>query len=70
MTMSSKTHKNAGKGENKTFASKRTMNPPNENGAHQPNTGDQKGFQHQDPERQFGNFEERGKHSRTGDRNK
>jgi hypothetical protein len=66
--MAKKTHKSSKKSDNKGFAEKRTMNPPNEGGEHQHSTGDSKTFEHQDEKRRLGNFEGRGEHARTGNR--
>ena len=55
-----------GKGSQKTFASKRTMNPPQGNASHQGNTGSVKAFQQHDTSRRQGSFEGRGNHARTG----
>lgn len=68
--MSNKSKKNAPLGGNKSFASKRTMNPPNQStpnhpeGEHQPAHGDNETFQEQDPQRRLGNFEGRASHPR------
>ena len=59
--------KNGGKGKNKTFASKRTMNPP-AGGGHQPNKEGDQGFQDHDAQRRLGSFEGKGEHARTPSR--
>jgi hypothetical protein len=56
------------KGSQKTFASKRTMNPPQPGGSHQANTGDNKAFQQHDVDRRLGDYEGTGNHARTGNR--
>jgi hypothetical protein len=61
-------HKSASKGSNKTFASRRTMNPPQGDGSHQGNTGSPKAFQQHDAARRLGDFEGTGNHARTGNR--
>lgn len=65
--MSKHKGKSGSKGSQKTFASKRTINPsssghqgaePNYNGT----------FQEEDPKRRLGGFETTGEHARTGNR--
>lgn len=56
----------APKGGNKTFASKRTMNPPQ--GGHAAEAGSNKAFQQHDTTRRLGSFEGTGNHARTGNR--
>jgi hypothetical protein len=60
--------KNHGKGKNKTFASKRTMNPPQGDGSHRGDTPSDQGFQEQDAQRRLGSFEGKGEHARTPSR--
>lgn len=59
-------HKKKGKG--KTFASRRTMNPPEGGPTRKPDKESTKGFQEQDAARRLGNFETAGEHARTGNR--
>jgi hypothetical protein len=59
--------KTGGKGKNKTFASKRTMNPP-AGGDHQANKSGDQGSQDQDARRRLGSFEGKGEHARTPSR--
>lgn len=61
-------HNKPGKGSNKTFASKRTMNPPQGDGSHQASTGDNKTFQQHDTANRLGDYEGTGSHARTGNR--
>jgi len=63
---SNKKQQNARKGSNKTFASKRTMNPPQGNASHQGNTGSTKSFQEHDTSHRQGSFAGRCNHPRTG----
>ena len=63
-----KKHKSSSKGSNKTFASKRTINPPAGDGSHQASTGDNNAFQQHDLNRRLGDFEGAGNHARTGNR--
>jgi hypothetical protein len=65
--MSNKHTKNLKKGSQKTFAAKRTLNPPGA-GSHQASTGDNKAFQQHDLDRRLGDFEGAGNHARTGNR--
>lgn len=65
-----KKQKSPGKGNQKSFASKRTMNPPQgmvppENAAQE---GSNKAFQQHDANRRLGDYEGRGNHARTGNR--
>lgn len=62
-----KKQKSSSKGSNKTFAAKRTINPPAV-GSHQGNTGSPKASQQQDPARRLGDFERKGDHARGGSR--
>jgi hypothetical protein len=59
--------KKPGKGQEKTFASERTMNPTG-SGGHQPDKGKNQGFQPHDPANRLGSFEGKGEHARTGNR--
>jgi hypothetical protein len=56
-----------GKGSQKSFASKRTINPPGDGHHQQPTgqTGDAAGQEH-DEKRRIGGFEGAGEHARTG----
>jgi hypothetical protein len=56
------------KGSNKTFASRRTLNPPQGGGAQRADAGTGHPFQDQDPARRLGGFETAGEHARTGSR--
>ncbi len=58
-----KKHKSGSKGSQKSFASKRTMNPTT-SGPPMADTGSNQGFQQQDVQRRLGNFESEGEHSR------
>lgn len=62
-TTMSKNHK---KGSQKTFASKRTMNPPGGNPSHQQATGMGNASQQQDAAHRQGSFAGAGQHPRTG----
>jgi hypothetical protein len=59
--------KKKSKGSQKSFASKRTINPPGDGHHQQPTgqTGDAAGQQHDEKGRQ-GSFETAGEHARTG----
>jgi hypothetical protein len=59
--------KSPGKGANKSFAAKRSMNP-GFSGGRQGNTGKAKAFQELDIRRRKGSFETRGAHARSGSR--
>ncbi len=59
--------KSSKKGSQKTFASRRTMNPPGE-GTNQATTGDNNAFQQHDAANRLGSFEGAGNHARTGNR--
>jgi len=61
-------HNTHGKGSNKTYSAKRTMNPPQGDGSHQQATNTGKADQQQDPARRLGGFESAGEHARTGNR--
>ena len=63
---SNKKQQKASKGSNKTFASKRTMNPPQGDASHQGNTGSNTSFQEHDRSHRQGSFAGRGNHPRTG----
>jgi hypothetical protein len=56
------------KGANKSFASKRRINPPLGDGSHQASTGPDKAFQQHDAANRLGSFEGAGNHARTGNR--
>jgi len=56
------------KGRNKTFAARRTMNPPQGSNGRQVPAGGNKTFQQHDPNRRLGSFEKAGGHARTGNR--
>lgn len=56
------------KGTNKTFAAKRTMNPPNTSGRRGVNNTTTGAFQQHDALRRMGSFEGTGEHARTGNR--
>ena len=60
-----KNPKGLSKGQNKTFASKRTLNPGS--GGH-PEGQQGASSQQQDPQRRLGGFETTGEHARTGSR--
>ena len=60
-------NKNMRKGRNKTFASKRTMNPPRTGSRGRATTG-KGGFQEKDIKGRLGGFEGAGEHARTGNR--
>src|SRR5437764_198330 len=60
--------KSSKKGSNKTFASKRTMNPPQAGDSHPHGTETTGSFQQHDAQRRLGGFEGRGEHARTGNR--
>jgi hypothetical protein len=63
-----KKHKSSSKGNQQTFASKRTMNP-NFSGTHDhPEDTTTGAFQQHDAERRLGSFETAGEHARTGNR--
>ena len=66
--MATKKKKSSGKGSNKTFASKRTVNPPQTSKKVKGETPEIAGFQPQDALRRLGDFEGRGQHARTGNR--
>ena len=55
-------HKNQAKGNKRSYASKRTVNP---GGKVEKGAGND---QHQDPARRLGNFGGKGEHPRTGNR--
>jgi hypothetical protein len=61
-----KKKKRSKKGSQKSFASKRTMNPPQEDGSHQEATGMGNAAQEHDEARRLGSFEGTGEHARTG----
>ena len=65
-TMSQKKHKSPPKGKNKTWASKRTANPPQPHGEQPLNTTAT--FQSHDAKGRMGGFEGAGEHARTGNR--
>ena len=54
--MSTQKKKSSKKGDQKTFAARRTVNPPGE-GSHQASTGDNTTFQHHDASRRLGDYE-------------
>ena len=56
------------KGRNKTFASRRTMNPPEGNSTRRPGKGQNKAFQQHDADNRLGSFERAGGHARAGSR--
>jgi hypothetical protein len=58
--------KSSTKGSNKTFANKRTMNPPTGEGSHQADTGMGTADQQHDAANRLGSFEGKGNHARTG----
>jgi hypothetical protein len=58
--------KSPSKGSQKTFASKRTINPPGHGGSHQEATGIGNASQQQDPKHRLGGFAGTGEHARTG----
>ncbi len=66
--MSSQKKKSPSKGSGKTFASKRTANPPGPRPRGQQNRNATSSFQDQDAERRLGSFEGQGEHARTGNR--
>jgi len=57
--------KKKNKGANRTFAAKRTMNPPQGDPANQANK-EGNATQEQDAKRRLGSFEGAGEHARTG----
>ena len=59
-------HKSPRKGSQKTFAAKRTMNPPLGDGSHQQATGMGNAQQQHDAKNRQGSFEGAGEHARTG----
>jgi hypothetical protein len=59
--------KSAKKGNQKTFAAKRTVNPP-QGGGGQPRPDDTKIPQQHDEANRLGSFERTGDHARTGNR--
>ncbi len=60
--------KSASKGKTKTFASKRTANPPGPHPHGKHNLNATSAFQDHDAQRRLGDFEGRGEHARTGNR--
>jgi hypothetical protein len=60
-------NKSASKGSNKTFAAKRTMNPPLA-GSHQGDTSPGGADYQHDQKRRLGSFAGKGEHARTGSR--
>lgn len=65
---SQKKQKSMAKGRNKTFASKRTANPPQGGRRGGENLKATSAFQHHDALGRLGSFEGRGEHARTGNR--
>jgi hypothetical protein len=59
--------KSASKGSQKTFASKRTMNPSFSGNQHK-KSNMKDSFQQHDGKRRMGGFETAGEHARTGNR--
>jgi len=66
--MADKQSKSSKKGSQKTFASKRTMNPSSGGGTKQVHSNTKDAFQEQDAARRLGGFEGAGEHARTGNR--
>ena len=65
---SKKKHKDPGKGSQKTFASKRTLNPSFSGRGRHAGSSQGSGFQQHDAQRRLGSFEGAGEHARTGNR--
>jgi len=60
--------KSAKKGQNKTFAAKRTVNPPQRTRGSKAQSDLGSSFQQHDAKRRLGSFEGAGEHARTGNR--
>jgi hypothetical protein len=66
--MSGKKNKSSRKGNQKTFAAKRTINPSFTPGHQHAGSRTVSGFQQHDARRRLGSFEGAGEHARTGNR--
>jgi hypothetical protein len=66
--MANKKKRKQSKGENKTYASKRTLNTPQSPGDQSSGTNTGASFQEHDAQRRLGSFEGTGEHARTGSR--
>lgn len=66
--MANKKKRKPSKGENKTFANKRTLNAPQNPGDQAADTNAGAPFQEHDTQRRLGSFEGTGEHARTGSR--
>lgn len=60
--------KQTGKGSQKSFKARRTMNPPHAPGGTKGGAGSNKTFQQHDAANRMGDYEGTGTHARTGNR--